>query len=51
MRSILSTQKLLIYLVTYDRGLDKNGVKKREHWAIFIAKSPGEVAGHTVPSK
>jgi hypothetical protein len=45
MRSLLP-KKLYIYLASYDRGSDQNGVKKPEHWAIFIAKSPNDADGH-----
>jgi hypothetical protein len=45
MRSLLS-KPLHIYLASYDRGSDQNGVKKPEHWAIFIAKSPNDAEGH-----
>jgi hypothetical protein len=41
-----SNPKLHIYLASYDRGSDQNGVKKPEHWAIFIAKSPNDADGH-----
>ncbi|KAF8504884.1 hypothetical protein F5888DRAFT_1659547 [Russula emetica] len=45
MRS-LSSKKLYIYLASYDRGSDQNGVKKPEHWAIFIAESLNDADGH-----
>jgi len=46
MRLFSSNPKLHIYLASYDRGSDQNGVKKPEHWAIFIAKSPNDADGH-----
>jgi hypothetical protein len=46
MRSLFSNPKLNIYLASYDRGSDQNGIKKPEHWAIFIAKSPNDPDGH-----
>jgi len=46
MRSLLPAPKLNIYLVTYDRGSDQSGVKKPDHWAVFITKSPSDADGH-----
>ena len=46
MRSLLPGPKLNIYLATYDRGSDQSGVKKPDHWAVFITKSPSDADGH-----
>lgn len=46
MLSLLPGPKLNIYLATHDRGSDQSGVKKPDHWAVFLTKSPSDADGH-----
>ena len=43
---MLPGPKLNIYLATYNHGSDQSSVKKPDHWAVFITKSPSNADGH-----